>query len=214
MQIFWPGGILMPALRPPHTVPVGDNRLIQVRARRREHLWRLKERYLPELGDVIQLPHTDYEYRAYCTHEQLASALALMALDIDYIKSKSQAVEQYQDNELYETNNAVWGTLFNKLSSARRFWTGSRTVSTSSKKGSAKRPWWEDARDPGDQVTVADLVGQDADEMLTDMVPKEWDNEIPEVTRKPNGDIDHSYCKHPNSKNAKRRCTRRHNNHR
>lgn len=206
MQINFPGGWIMPALRPPHTVPPNDERKIQVRARTISHLRRLKERYLPELGDIIELPHTDYEYRAYCTHEQLAQALALMALDIDYVKSKSQAVEQYGDKQLYETNNAVWGTLYRKLSTRRIF----------------DRPRWSNAspqRVTPASAAMAQLAAtsrkpateslfDDAD--LTDMVPPEWDDEVT-VTRMPSGRIDHSQCDHGQGKAAKRRCARKNN---
>lgn len=222
MQINFPGGWLMPALRPPHTVPAGDPRLIQVRARRISHLRRLKERYLPELGDIIEMPHTDYEYRAYCTHEQLAAALAAMALDINYVKSKSQATAQYNDEELYETNNAVWGTLYRKLSTHRIFdrkHTRGSVLSTMWPKPAQSATW-----SSGSQLapTVRDLVGADTgtgwvtddDADLIAEVPVSWDAEVPEVTRYPSGRIDHSMCSHGQSKASKKRCTRRNNKNR
>lgn len=217
MQIFFSGGIIMPALRPPHTVPEGDDRLIQVRARRIVHLRRLKARYLPELGDIIEIKGTDYEYRAYCTHEQLASALALMALEIDYVKSKSQAMVQYNDKELYDTNNAVWGTIYARMSTHKVFSRSTvQHTSVSSRwdvnRVSAQRPLTPPTltensysrRDPW--ARVSDLV--DTEEAVVAEVPLDWDDQVPAVTRFPNGHIDHSYCDHGSSKAARRRCRR------
>lgn len=192
MQIFWPGGILMPGLRPAHTVPAGDNRLIQVRAREVSHLIRLRDRYLPDLGEIIEMPNTDYEYRAYCTHEQLANALAAMAMDIDYVKSKDQAVKQYNDDKLYRVNNAVWGTLYRMLSTHRVFDPPAKKMFTQTR----SQVWQHSSSFDDNNLTAA--------------VPAEWDAEVPDVTRFPDGRIDHSYCTdHGQSKAAKRRCTHR-----
>ena len=81
LWVCTPFGFIAPALRP--HIPAGDDRDIQVRSRRPETLDALRERWLPELGENVTLAGTDYEVRAYCTREDLARALARMALAID-----------------------------------------------------------------------------------------------------------------------------------
>lgn len=88
MWICTPFGILMPALRPPHTVPKGDKRLLQVRARERAYLDTFRDRYCSDLGKTQHFPNHDYPWKAYVSHRDLAMAVAEMTLDIDYEKFK------------------------------------------------------------------------------------------------------------------------------
>lgn len=69
--------------------------------------------------------------------------------------------------------------------------------------GSDWESWWLSRLDSSAQVD---------DTRLVDLIPTEWDNEIPDVTRRPNGTIDHSYCSHGSSKAARARCRRRNRN--
>lgn len=213
MWVCAPCGMYMPALRPPHTVPCDDDRLLQIRSRRIIDLRRLKAEYLPELGDIIELKYTDYEYRAYCTHEQWAAALAKMAMDIDYVKFKEQSEKKYNDTELHNTYVRMWGTVFSALSSKKHqstYWSSARTKG----KGKGKKhlsvveSHWPDVTQPIDwgtpKTTHSDLI---SDEEL-DALTRGWDNDLPTVIRMPNGNIDHSYCSHANSRNARRRCQR------
>ena len=161
-------GMYMPALRPPHTVPADDDRLLQIRSRRRVDLDRLRRELLPELGETIHLPHTDYEYRAYCTHEQWARALAQAALDIDYVKFKEQAEKKYKDHKLHSVYTAMWYTVFSKMSTKSHqndYWSTQDQLIRGGKRGknrkagesrwsaeatdSTGKRWWEDAADPG-----------------------------------------------------------------
>jgi hypothetical protein len=213
MWLCTPFGMFMPALRPAGTIPAGDSRLLQIRSRRRIDLERLRSQYLPELGPTIQLPHTDYEYRAYCTHEQWASALARMALDIDYVKFKEQAEKQYGDHQLHHTYTAMWGTVFRKLSTKQHqqdYWGQfypPKQKGTKNGKGKGKHTTqpalsgidWHDVPD-------ARPRRQSDEQPLIDSVPAEWDDEIPTVVRMPNGNIDHSFCDHAATKSARRRC--------
>lgn len=127
MWVFAPFGILMPALRPPHTVAPNDDRVLQVRARRRKDLQILKDKYMPELGEIFQLPNTDYEWRAYCTLEQWGAALAKIGMDIDYVKFKEQSEKKYGDRQLYSLYNRLWSVIFGALSSKKHqddYWSG------------------------------------------------------------------------------------------
>lgn len=113
MFVFNSEGAYFPALRPPGTFnPEKDPRVLQVRARRRGDLERLREHYLPELGKTIRLKQTDYQYRAYCTPAQWGQALARMAEEIDYVKFKDTA----KDDQLHDTLLGVWTTVFSRMS--------------------------------------------------------------------------------------------------
>lgn len=91
MWICTPFGILMPALRPAHTLEEGDKRTLQVRARERAYLDVFRERYCPGLGDSIHFPTQDYQWKAYISPQELADAVALLMLDIDYMKFKPES---------------------------------------------------------------------------------------------------------------------------
>lgn len=110
MWVMTSWGILMPSLRPPATVPDGDDRVLQVRARRDRDLNILRALYLPELGETIHTPTFDYNYRAYCTKAQFAAAMAKVTEDIDYEKFKP-TTDRFNDNELHGVYNSIWGTV-------------------------------------------------------------------------------------------------------
>jgi hypothetical protein len=81
--IVTPFGQLMVGTRPPHRVPAGDDRALQVRARQAAYLRLFRERWCPELGKVNRFPQQDYEFKAYVSREDLARAVAKMTLAID-----------------------------------------------------------------------------------------------------------------------------------
>lgn len=112
-----PFGILMPAIRPLHTVKEGDKRTLQIRTRRAKDLDILRARYmLGTLGPNIHTPQFDYEYRAYCEPEDFAAALYAMVLEIDYKKFKPTTQALYEDDELHTCYNAIWSTVLRTLS--------------------------------------------------------------------------------------------------
>lgn len=228
--------MFMPALRPPHTVPAGDDRLLQIRSRRKIDLERLRNELLPELGETIQIPHTDYEYRAYCTHEQWASAMALAAMRIDYVKFKEQSEKVYGDVQLHNCYTAMWGTVFTKLSTKKHqaeywswqdeAWGRGRRQGKNRKAGesrwtgsfSATRVEGGTLRDLIDSsygITSDDIqrfggYNEFSGDPEIDAVLATWDDsDVPKVTRRPDGKIDHSHCDHGSSKAAKQRCRRR-----
>jgi len=117
MWVMTSFGILMPSLRPADKIPEGDNRLLQIRTRRRKDLDILRDEYMgDELGDTVELAGTDYEFRAYCTHEAWGRAMAKMSLDIDYVKFKPTTEDKYDDGQLHQLYNSIWSTVFSKLS--------------------------------------------------------------------------------------------------
>lgn len=120
-------GFLMPAIRPPKTVAKDDDRTLQVRARRPKDLDILRAEYMKgKLGPTVHTPKFDYEYRAYCTPEAFALAVARMIVEIDYLKFKP-TTDRYEDNELHDMYNSMWGTILSHLSSKSHqhyYWTG------------------------------------------------------------------------------------------
>jgi hypothetical protein len=141
----------MPGLRPAEHVPAGDNREIQIRARRKVELERACKFY-PETGlkveDIVYLGFTDYEYRIYCTKEQLAHLLECVVHDIDYVKFKS-STEKFGEHRLHDAYNVIWGVLYDRFSTNRYL---SRLAPSKKKiKNQHKTPrqerkmhWWED----------------------------------------------------------------------
>jgi hypothetical protein len=197
MWVFTPFGILMPGLRPKHTVPAGDDRLLQVRARRIQDLEILRARYMPGMGDIIRLPHTDYQFRAYCTHEQWAAALAGMAMDIDYVKFKEQTEKKYGDRKLHDLYTKLWFSIFSafpKGSSYDRPTPKSWSYTTTSYRTppATQRPTQTDFMSVDDYRDILD----------------DWDKDVPPTLR-PSGKMDHSDCDHARTRNARRRCRNR-----
>jgi len=104
-------GILMPSIRPPKTVPLGDSRTIQVRARREQDLEILRDEYMgDELGPIMVTPEFDYNFRAYCTPEAFGRAMFQLSVEIDYEKFKP-TTDRYNDWELHSVYNKIWGVM-------------------------------------------------------------------------------------------------------
>lgn len=120
MWILTSYGAFMPALRPPETVAEGDPRVIQIRARRRKDLERLRRLHLPDLGPIYSIPKSDYEFRADCTREALAEALRKLAMEIDYVSFKDTTVSKWGDEQLHDAYMSVWSALQFRLSRRRR----------------------------------------------------------------------------------------------
>lgn len=89
--------------------PATDPRDIMVRARRRAYLDRLREQFLPELGpDEGRAGRgTDYGHRAFCRSEELARAMARMALGIDSPGFKDHA----EGHELHTAYMSMWSAM-------------------------------------------------------------------------------------------------------
>lgn len=67
---------------------------LTVRARARADLDRLRERYLPELGEIRRGEGTDYPYRAGASHAAVAHAVGRMVMDIGYANFKNEVTRQ------------------------------------------------------------------------------------------------------------------------
>jgi hypothetical protein len=86
-----------------------DPRDIMVRARKGVYLTRLRKQFLPELGPDVKRDGkgTDYGHRSYCTADQLAKAMARMALVIDSPSFKDHAM----DDDLHHAYSRIWSAL-------------------------------------------------------------------------------------------------------
>ena len=112
MWAFTSFGILMPAIRPPHTVEEGDDKTMQIRTRRKIDLEILRDEYMgDQLGEIIHTPKFDYNYRAYCRPEDFAAVMAKIVMEIDYEKYKPTILTKYKDHDLHGVTNSVWGTM-------------------------------------------------------------------------------------------------------
>lgn len=220
-------GLFMPALRPPKTLG-DDPRELQVRSRRKVDLERLRELYLPELGEVIELRGTDYQFRAYCTREQWGQALALIAIDIDYVKFKDTPKQKLKDAKLSDAYLRIWNATFSAFPKGSVYdWkstthTGSTTL--------------RDQTNIGQRVRFADLTDSQLAAVLNDSHAltgdRIWDEREPDVDelaaiedehkaylwetsqeqRRLNKELndltDHARCTHSDSRSARKRCNK------
>ena len=88
----------------------GTDRL-QVRARVKADLDRLRKNHLPTLSPTAELGRTrDYEFRAYCSKQEWADALPSIAATIDYLNFKD-AVTRKQGVQRHDVYAGVWRAL-------------------------------------------------------------------------------------------------------
>lgn len=167
MWVMTSFGIFMPSLRPAEHVPAGDQRLLQIRARRHRELAILKHEYMPNAGEIIHLPFTDYEYRIYCTHEEWAQVMAQLARDIDYVKFKD-TTSRYKDDKLHTAYLRIWNTLYTMFSTNSVF----DVKFTAPVKGKKNRKGKKGKRSSYADTTY-DLIDYDD--------PRNWWDDVPSV---------------------------------
>lgn len=109
----------------------GDQRLT-VRARNRQHLTDLKDRYLKSMGNIRYTPDADYPYRATATRKAVAHAMMRITQDIRYENFKDQASNPaggfhgFQGPRAHAVLHRVWGavTELEPPTIQRRRWQG------------------------------------------------------------------------------------------
>jgi len=84
---------------------------LTVRARVRQDLLNLKDRYLPGLGAIEETEYADYRYRVRVPREVFAEALRDIALDIDYPNFKN-SVARKQGKARARAYEDVWQRLY------------------------------------------------------------------------------------------------------
>ena len=61
-----------------------------VRARDAGDIDRLRNKYLPQLTETTETPGSDYRFRAWASHQDVAAALAAVVGDLHYPNFKSE----------------------------------------------------------------------------------------------------------------------------
>jgi hypothetical protein len=84
---------------------------LTVRARTKQDLLSLKERYLPAIGAIEVSEYADYRYRVRVPQEAFAEALRDIALDIDYPNFKN-SVSEKQGKVRARVYEDVWHRLY------------------------------------------------------------------------------------------------------
>lgn len=84
---------------------------LTVRARVKSDLLALRDHYLPSMGAIEEIARADYRFRARAQRSEVASALAKMAMEIDYSNFKDEVAKTqgYHRAEIYSD---VWSTLY------------------------------------------------------------------------------------------------------
>jgi hypothetical protein len=231
MMIGTSFGVFYPTLRLPNKTPVGDLRNVQIRARRRRDLVLLKELHLPELSDPVALKDSDYQFRAYCTSEQLAAGLADIALKMNYTAFKHTPKDQCNDDALFHLYERIWsvhlaafptGSKYAPRPKGRGWRTQRPTDQTVIRRGegSTAREWVMAGSDP---VQLARLMREIDDATADVVLPSEDElNEVSAYERaraslaslltgptEVNGHLDHSSCAHNATPSARRKCRKR-----
>jgi hypothetical protein len=93
---------------------------LTVRARVRQDLEDLRDRWLPELGEIVETRLADYGYRAFVPREAFAAGLQRLALGIDYDNFK-HAVRRAQGEDRAGLYAEVW-TLLTVLANEDHEW--------------------------------------------------------------------------------------------
>jgi hypothetical protein len=87
-----------------------DPQVLEIRARVRADLNRLKADHIPDLR-IIKGGGTDYQLRGFTTRPKWAKAVAAMAIDIDYTNFKD-AVTARQGHRRHDVYMRVWSALW------------------------------------------------------------------------------------------------------
>lgn len=123
MMIATNFGIYEVGLRPEETIDEGDDRVLQVRSRRRIDLIMLRDYLHEALSETVELDvpgGVDWQFRAYISRDGLAKLMANVIADLNYVEFKKDAI----DDGLYAALNDMWTAVLT------RFPVGSRYAST------------------------------------------------------------------------------------
>ena len=96
-----------------HGQPVDPN-TIQVRARVREHLEAIQDRFHEKLGncEIFENSGTDYKYRIYVDKVTWSEVMGGLVGDIDYDNFKNEVRQVQGATEYEEALHEVWGVMF------------------------------------------------------------------------------------------------------
>ena len=96
-----------------HGQPVDPGR-IKVRARVREHLEGLKQRFPDLLGqcDVLEFAGTDYAFRIFIDKQVWSNVISGLAEETDYDNFKSEVARQGRDAAYEHALHDVWSVMY------------------------------------------------------------------------------------------------------
>jgi hypothetical protein len=83
---------------------------LTIRSRVRKDLEALRDKYLPNLGEIVRNENTDYRYRAKVSQADCAKAVSQMVRDIDYNNFKN-TVAKVQGHDRSRVYSNVWEDL-------------------------------------------------------------------------------------------------------
>ena len=90
---------------------------LTIRSRVHSDLENLRDRYLPDMGEILESTRSDYRFRAVAPREAVSEAMAKLVTGIDYSNFKS-AVSSTQSYGRASVYGDVWGELY-RLQSGR-----------------------------------------------------------------------------------------------
>lgn len=88
-----------------------EGQTVTIRARVKDDLVALRQKYIPNLGPILEHAGSDYRYRAKASRPDLAIALLHIALDIDYSNFKN-SVAEHQGMARSNLYHQVWNVLY------------------------------------------------------------------------------------------------------
>ena len=80
-----------------------------VRARVGADLDRLRQTYLPTLGETVETPGSDYRYRAWISREDLAEGIGEIVRNLNYSNFKNEVARR--DSSRAHVYGKVWSVL-------------------------------------------------------------------------------------------------------
>jgi hypothetical protein len=225
-----PCGFYVPSLIPEKHRVAGDPRIVQVRTRRALDLERLRDLYLPDLTETVELTKpSDFQYRAYCTPEQWGEALMRMALDMDYTNEKNVVLDRFKDSALYRLYEKIWHAGLDVFPTGMygRRRAGHQTKQDSYLHGYNWKPTVAPSTEIGTRVRFADLTDAQRADVLnhprgTDRLAYEREPDVHELLEvedehkaylwvsSQNDRMldDHALCAHNDSRSARKRCNK------
>ncbi len=86
-----------------------DEQELCIRARVGADLDRLRQTYLPTLGETVETPGGDYRYRAWISRDDLADGMAEIVRNLNYSNFKNEIARH--DASRAHVYGDVWGVL-------------------------------------------------------------------------------------------------------
>jgi hypothetical protein len=100
-------GFISIVRRPASDIAVGDPRVMQVRARDAKTLRQLRK-LMPTLSPMVSTPDRDYQYRAFCTSDELVAGMARLGETITYDNFK----DSVRDRKLHDLCIKMWSLVY------------------------------------------------------------------------------------------------------